>query len=117
MTTHSSNGPEHLPETVRTYLAAHRDRDTATALRAFAPTAVVEDDGTTYRGTEEIRHFLTRAGAQFSFTSELVAAHRVDETHWVATHRLEGDFPGGVVDLDYRFTLAGDRLTHLVIGT
>jgi hypothetical protein len=34
----------------------------------------------------------------------------------VATHRLEGDFPGGVAELDYRFTVDGDRITELVIA-
>ena len=43
-------------------------------------------------------------------------AERVDDAHWVATNRLEGDFPGGVVDLAYRFTLRGDRIAGLHIA-
>ena len=34
----------------------------------------------------------------------------------MAANRLEGDFPGGVVDLDYRFTVDGDRIAELVIA-
>jgi len=116
MTTPTSISPDQLPATIRGYLAAHGARDADAALRAFTPTAVVIDDGTTYRGTEEIRGFLSRAGAEFTYTTTLVGAQRTDEAHWVATHHLEGNFPGGVVDLRYRFVLDGDRIAELVIA-
>ena len=77
---------------------------------------VVVDDGTTYRGTEEIRRFLSQAGAEFTFTTPRVGAERTDGAHWVAIHHLEGNFPGGVVDLRYRFVLDGDRIAELVIA-
>ncbi|MCA0145380.1 nuclear transport factor 2 family protein [Blastococcus sp. LR1] len=108
--------PDQLPPTIRGYLAAHLARDTDTALRSFTGTAVVVDDGTTYRGTEEIRLFLSRAGAEFSYTTELVGAERVDDARWVAVNRLEGDFPGSVVELRYRFTMDGERIAELVIA-
>jgi hypothetical protein len=79
------------------------------------PTAVVVDDGTTYRGTEEIWRFLSKAGAEFSYTTELVGAERVDDGRWVVVHRLEGDFPGGVVELAYRFAMDGALIAEFVI--
>ena len=108
--------PAQLPAPIRGYLAAHTARDADAALRAFRPTAVVADDGTTYRGTEEIRRFVSRAGAEFTYTTTLVAAERTDDAHWVVTNRLEGDFPGGVVDLRYRFAMDGDLIAELVIA-
>ncbi|MQA33122.1 nuclear transport factor 2 family protein [Modestobacter roseus] len=116
MTTPTSIQPDQLPAAVRGYLAAHAALDTDTALRAFSPTAVVVDEGITYRGTEEIRGFLTKAGADYTYTSTLVAAERTDDAHWVAVHHLEGDFPGGVVDLRYRFVVDGDSIVELVIA-
>ncbi|MCZ2805171.1 nuclear transport factor 2 family protein [Modestobacter sp. VKM Ac-2983] len=107
---------DQLPATIRGYLAAHDAGDADTALRAFSPTAVVVDDGLTYRGTEEIRRFLAKAGAEFTYTSTLVAAERSDDAHWVATKHLEGDFPGGVVDLRYRFVMDGDCIRELLIA-
>jgi len=104
-----------LPTTIREFLAAHVVRDPA-AIRAFTPTAVVVDDGRTYRGTDEIVRFLAGAGAQFTYTTELVGVQHPDDRHWVATHRLAGDFPGGVAVLDYRFTTDGDLVSELVIG-
>jgi hypothetical protein len=34
----------------------------------------------------------------------------------VAVIHIEGDFPGGVADLDYRFTLDGDLIGELSIA-
>lgn len=116
MTTPTSVQPAQLPATIRGYLAAHAARDTEAALRAFAPTAVVVDQGQTFRGTDEILGFLREAGAEFSYTTELIGAQRLDDAHWVATNRLEGDFPGGVAELNYRFTMDGDLITELVIA-
>ncbi len=116
MSTPTSIRPDQLPAPIRGYLTAHVARDTDSALRAFAPTAVVVDAGTTYRGTGEIRGFLSKAGAEFTYTTTLVAAERADDEHWVATNRLEGDFPGGVVDLRYRFAMDGDLVAELVIA-
>ena len=116
MTASTSISPDRLPAPIRDYLAAHGAGDTDTALRAFTPTAVVVDEGITYRGTDDIRGFLTRAGAQYTYTTALVAAERTDAAHWVAVHHLEGNFPGGVVDLRYRFTMDGDLLAELVIA-
>ena len=37
-------------------------------------------------------------------------------SRWVVRQRLEGDFPGGVVELDYRFVLSGGLISELVIS-
>ena len=108
--------PDQLPATIRDFLSAHAVRDVDAALRCFAPEAVVEDQGETFRGTHAIQTFLREAGAQFTYTTELIGAQRVDDTHWVTTNRLEGDFPGGIAELNYRFTLDGDVITELVIA-
>jgi hypothetical protein len=116
MTIPTSIRPDQLPAPIRGFLDAHVARDGDAALRAFSATAVVVDDGTTYRGSEEVRRFLAEAGDGFRYTTELISAQRVDDTHWIATHRLEGDFPGGVVELAYRFAMAGDLIAELVIA-
>lgn len=116
MTTPTSIQPSQLPATICGFLAAHTVRDIDTAVRAFSAAAVVVDQGQTFRGTDEILEFLRDAGAEFTYTTELIGAQCIDEAHWVATNRLEGDFPGGVAELDYRFTMDGDRIAELVIA-
>jgi len=104
-----------LPAVITAYLAAHRARDVETALAVFTADAVVRDDGHTYRGTGEIRGWLDSAGAEYTFTTSLTGVSSTDAAHYDVRQRLEGDFPGGVVDLHYRFTLRGAAVSELVI--
>ena len=105
-----------LPAIIETYLAAHRVRDVETAISAFAGDASVTDEGSTRRGAAEIRNWLTNAAGGYTYTSELIGIRRIDDDHWIATHHLEGDFPGGVVDLNYDFTLREGKIVHLTIA-
>lgn len=108
--------PDRLPATITTYLIAHRTRDVDAAVAQFTPDAAVTDEGRTYHGPDEIRGWLSRAGSEYSYTTELTAAARVDDRHFDAVQHLEGDFPGGVVDLHYRFTLRDGSIAGLVIA-
>lgn len=107
--------PSDLPEPITRYLKAHQEHDTATAVTAFTDDATVTDEGRTYRGATAIEEWLDRSATEFSYTSELTGAQRTDPTHYVATHHLEGDFPGGRVDLRYRFALRDHLIERLVI--
>jgi hypothetical protein len=114
--THPTTVPvTQLPDTIRSYLAAHAARDVDGALGAFARAAEVVDQGITFQGTAAIRTFLGTAGAEFHYTTQRLGAERVDDAVWVAHNRIEGDFPGGVADLRYRFQLANDRILRLEI--
>ncbi|GHH37489.1 nuclear transport factor 2 family protein [Lentzea cavernae] len=107
---------ELLPATVREFLAAHVGRDADTASSFLAEDVVVVDQDETFRGREEVHAFLRDAGSEFEYTTEQVGARRVDDAHWVVTVRLEGTFPGGVAELDYRFALRGGLVAELVIA-
>ncbi|CAM3566781.1 nuclear transport factor 2 family protein [Nocardioides marinus] len=104
-----------LPTTLQTFLTAHAARDVGAALATFTVDAVVTDQGDVYTGTDRVRHFLGSAGSEFTYTTQLLAA-RGSADRWVLTQRLEGDFPGGVADLEYAFTLRGALICHLSIG-
>lgn len=105
-----------LHPTIRTYLDAHTAGDHDTAVRTFSPDAEVTDQGETFRGTDEVDRFLRHAGSEYTYTSEELGAEQLDDAHWVVAIRLEGDFPGGVAELRYRFTLADGLITGLSIG-
>ena len=114
MTNSTTIEPTQLPATIRAFLSAHAVQEAEAATRTFSPEAVVVDDGRTFRGLQ-VREFLHQAGSEYTYTTELVGAERIDDEHWVAVNRLEGDFPGGVVELRYGFTLADHLITELVI--
>ena len=105
-----------LPGVVQRYQDAHDRRNTDVALSAFAPDARVLDDGHEYRGADEIRTWLSTAASEYEFTRTLVNAEAVAADRWLVVNHLEGNFPGGVVDLRYQFALSGDLITELLIA-
>jgi ketosteroid isomerase-like protein len=104
-----------LPELITSYLSAHRARDLDTALSYYTDDATVVDEGNTYRGPQQIRDWLANSASEYTYTVELTGARRIDDQHFVAVHHLEGNFPGGVVDLQFSFALRADRISQLTI--
>jgi hypothetical protein len=104
-----------LPTVITTYLPAHQARDTKAAIEAFAADAEVTDEGRTHRGRDQIEGWLNRSAGEYTYTTTFTGASRDAEDRWDVVQRLVGDFPGGTADLHYRFTLAGDIITRLVI--
>ncbi len=105
---------EAVPETVKTFMTALDSREFDRALATFTSDAVVTDDGRDHAGTEEIEAWLATAVTGYTYTAEFSGASTTDRGVDVGQH-LEGDFPGGVVDLNYRFTLDGAVISRLVI--
>ena len=106
---------EEVPDVIDRYFAAHDRRDAETALASFSIDARVRDDGLDYVGEDAIRDWLGRASTEFTYTRTATAASRISDEEWEIGNRLEGDFPGGVVDLRYRFRLDGELIRDLVI--
>ncbi|MGW6911604.1 nuclear transport factor 2 family protein [Streptomyces sp. NPDC054940] len=107
--------PDALPEVITRYLRAHHSRDTAAAIAVFTDDATVIDDGNTYQGAAAIERWLDRSATEFTYTIHLTGAQQAAPAHYIATHHLEGNFPGGTVDLRYQFTLDNDLIEHLAI--
>ncbi|MDT7577728.1 MAG: hypothetical protein QOH17_4061 [Pseudonocardiales bacterium] len=104
-----------LPDSITGYLVAHQARDLDAAMRHYTDDAAVTDEGRTYLGHNEIRAWLARSASEYTYTSELISATRSGDDRFDAVHHLEGNFPGGVVDLRFRFTLRDDLISRLVI--
>jgi hypothetical protein len=103
------------PDVIRRYLEAHDRRDTDAALSAFARDAHVLDDGHEYRGLDAIRDWLARASTQSTYTRTFLDASAEAPNLWLVRNRLEGNFPGGVVDLRYQFRLVDGLIADLTI--
>jgi hypothetical protein len=110
-----STSLDDLPAVVATYLDAHRQHDVATAISTFTVDAAVTDEGHTYRGREEIGDWLGGAARQYTFTTAFTGASTIGTAHVDVAAHLEGDFPGGVADLHFRFSLDGTLISRLVI--
>lgn len=107
-----------LPDTVRTFMTALDARDVDHALATLTTDAVVIDEGHDYTGRDEIGPWIATAASEYTYTTAFTGAtvleRQTGTTVEVGQH-LEGDFPGGVADLHYRFTLDGALISRLVI--
>jgi ketosteroid isomerase-like protein len=105
-----------IPELITNYLKAHKARDLEAALGSYAPDATVTDEDKNYHGLDEIRAWLSRSASQYTYTIEVIGATEIDQDHYDVTHHLEGDFPGGQVDLHFRFGLRDGAIRRLVVA-
>ncbi len=115
MTTISSDGAD-LPQAIAAYQAAHDRGDISAALEQFTHDATVVDDGHSYDGIAAVESFLRTAASEYTFTRTLVSAEEIAHDHWSVTNHLEGDFPGGQVDLNYEFRLDDGLIRQLTIA-
>jgi len=103
-----------LPDTVKTFMTALDTTEHDHALATLATDAVVTDEGRHYTGHDDIGVWLATAVNEYTYTTQFTGATTTDAGVDVTQH-LEGDFPGGVADLNYRFTLDGGMISRLVI--
>ncbi|WP_051854192.1 MULTISPECIES: hypothetical protein [unclassified Streptomyces] len=67
-------------------------------------------------GRAAVDQWLDRAASEHTCTTELLTARKDAADRCTVTRRLRGDFPGGTVDLHFRFTLDGDLISGLTIA-
>ncbi|MFG1933434.1 nuclear transport factor 2 family protein [Mycobacterium sp. NPDC048908] len=105
---------DELPDTINTFMTALDAREDDRALATFTTDAVVTDEGRDHKGIEEIGAWLAASVSEYTYTTAFTGATKTDTTIDVGQH-LEGNFPGGVADLHFRFTLDGALISRLVI--
>ncbi|MEU3186767.1 nuclear transport factor 2 family protein [Streptomyces sp. NPDC006923] len=105
-----------LPDAVAGYLKADRERDSDALLGWFTRDAEVTDEDRAYRGHAEIRRWREGAAAAYEYSVAVLGSEPVGTDGHVVRTRLEGNFPGGTVDLTYRFTLRDGLIAGLEIA-
>jgi hypothetical protein len=105
-----------VPDVVDRYfdLAARRDVEAIVAL--FTDDATVTDEGETRRGIDAIRAWQTGPVARYEYTTTIADSEALGGDQYRVAVRLEGNFPGGIVDLNYDFAVDGNRVSRLRIG-
>lgn len=105
-----------LPTAITDYFTLLNAADKRATINVLTPDAVVTDDGKTYRGRDEILRWLSTAASEYTVTTTRLSAESSGDTVTVTT-RLEGDFPGGLVDLRNIFTLHDSGLIESMLIT
>ncbi len=111
--------PNSLPPIISEYFAAAERGDVDALIACFADDAIVLDEDKEWHGHAGIRQWRTEVATAFEYTVEVrrTAGRGLidgDEGHDVYTH-LEGNFPGGTVDLTNHFGLRAGRIARLEI--
>jgi hypothetical protein len=104
-----------IPDVVARYYAAAAAADLEILIGCFAPDAHVRDEGHDYDGVAEIRGWRESLASKFTYTTEITGVEQLDDRQYLVSTHLEGDFPGGIVDLAQRFTLADGLICDLSI--
>lgn len=104
-----------IPTEIDRYLQAEQASDWPAVAACFLPTGVVLDEGRTHVGRDEIAAWRADVAAKVSFTSTVIEAKPLGAEGFRLTQRIEGSFPGGVVELHFRFALRDDRIAALMI--
>jgi hypothetical protein len=109
-----------LPTIISDYMAASVSGSVDAIIECFTDDAVVVDEDQEWRGRPRIREWRERVATAYEYTVEVrgvVPRGQVDglERHDVYTH-LEGNFPGGTVDLINWFELRDGYIARLEIG-
>jgi hypothetical protein len=103
-----------LPTPIALYITAENRGDTDALSQCFAEHAIVRDEGQTIEGLAAIKRWKAETRKKYRHTIEpLVSAQEDDKI--VVTNRLTGNFPGSPIELEFVFTLDGDKIVSLEI--
>jgi ketosteroid isomerase-like protein len=105
-----------VPAVVTRYLGASAASDISVLADCFSPMGTVVDEGNTYRGQAEIRAWREALADKWIYTVTVTGSEAIETDEYRVNVHLEGNFPGGVADLSYRFRLQDGLITELIIA-
>jgi hypothetical protein len=103
-------------DVIRRYFELDAGRDIDAIIALFSADATVVDEGETRHGAAEIRAWQTGSASKYTYRTEVLDTDVLKADRYVVTGRLTGNFPGGTAELKWDFTVAGGRITRLVIA-
>jgi hypothetical protein len=104
-----------VPAVITRYLQSADGSDFEALAACFTPDGTVVDEEVTYRGRREIVGWRESTGAKWEYTSSVKSIEPLSDHECLAVVHVEGNFPGGVADLRYRFVLEDGLISSLTI--
>jgi hypothetical protein len=105
----------HLPPPVALYLKGENSGELDSLDECFAASAIVRDEGRTWRGLPAIREWRAETRRRYHHrVTPLEVAVQGGAT--VMSARLDGNFPGSPVTVRFRFVLEDSKIASLEIG-
>ncbi len=104
-----------LPQPIQAYFDADTDTDGPAPTAAFAPDAIVKDEGKTLVGREAIAEWWRAAKARYKAVSEPREITGAGE-RFIVRAEVSGAFPSSPAMLSFIFTLKNNEIAALEIG-
>jgi hypothetical protein len=105
-----------MPDVIKRYFAYDATRDIDLLMTLFADDATVTDEGTTRHATAEIHAWQLGPASKYEYTTEVTDTRPIGPDRYVVTGRLKGNFPGGIADLKWDFTIIDGLISDLLIA-
>ncbi len=105
---------DNLPKPIALYIAAENSGDTEALAKCFAESATVRDENQIVEGLDAIKKWKAETKKKYQHTIEALAfTQKADKI--IVTNRLTGNFPGSPIELEFVFTLDGNKIVSLEI--
>jgi hypothetical protein len=101
-----------LPPLLSRFVESMNHQETPAFVSCFADEAIVEDEGKTHRGLDEIETWIATAFVETSPLLEVTGFNATDAGSLI-TGIVSGNFPGSPVVLHYHLVHDADRITGL----
>lgn len=105
-----------LPSVLADYFTATNAHDVAAMAASFAETATVHDEGGEHAGIAAIRAWMAKTIQKYDYQAEPIESSQSGSTVRVRV-LVRGRFPGSPVTIPHAFTLAGQKIIRLEVGS
>ena len=106
--------PVDLPRPIALYIEAENTGDATLFDECFVDNAVVRDENETHRGLTAIKKWKAETKRKYQHTVDPLSVIQ-KEGKVIVRNRLAGKFPGSPIELDFAFTLSGNKIVSLEI--
>jgi ketosteroid isomerase-like protein len=103
-----------LPTPIAIYVDAENRGDVEALAQCFSEDAVVRDEDQTIQGLAAIKQWKAETRKKYQHTVKPLASAQKDGKT-IVTNRLTGNFPGSPIELEFVFTLDGNKIVSLDI--
>lgn len=103
-----------LPIVVADLVEAQNNYDSVAYANCFSETAVVFDEGNTYKGRTEIQNWIANANEKYSVVKKPLDYKQLEKES-ILTAEVSGNFQGSPVVLYYHFQIVNGQIQSLNI--
>jgi SnoaL-like domain len=105
---------DNLPKPIALYIEAENSDDVSLFDQCFTDNAVVFDENERHEGLTAIKEWKSETKRKYQHTVEPLSIIQ-KEGRTIVTNRLTGKFPGSPIELEFAFTLRGNKIVSLEI--